>query len=237
MTATTDDETTESEIEADDEAPRPGHRRPMPAGHAILVVFIAFAFGTLLNANKMMHTAESLPLGSTKRAIAVGVMHPVQWVSNHLGITEPHTVLDHALGKSTKHVADPFSVFTGTTTPVTTAPSGSAAHSPTSKHGRGGTATTTKKSARHTTPSTIVARFHPSAKRPLRIYVAGDSLSAEYGYAMARLAASDPNIEMVGSVDYHVATGLARPDFFNWPQELDSQIKARKPDVVIFLAG
>jgi len=210
-------------------AARPMRRRPMAAGHVVLVMFIAFAVGTLLNADKLMHTAEALPLGTTKRAVAVGLMSPVHWVADHLGITEPHRLMEQALGKSTKHVKDPFSEFTAPTTTAPPAKVGAKSSTPT--HG-----TTTRTTAKHVQPAGV-RRFHPTAKRPLRIYVAGDSLSFEYGLAMGRLAASDPDLEMEGSVDYHVATGLARPDVFNWPQELQAQVKARKPDVVVFMVG
>jgi hypothetical protein len=71
----------------------------------------------------------------------------------------------------------------------------------------------------------------------LRVYVAGDSLAFEYGLAMGRLAVDDHELEMEGAVDYQVATGLARPDRFNWPAQLAAQMKARKPDVVVFMIG
>jgi hypothetical protein len=209
-------------------APQPMRRRQMAAGHVVLVMFIALAVGTLLNADKLMQTAQGLPLGTTKRSVAVTLMGPVHWVADHLGITEPHRLIEEALGKSTKHVKDPFSEFAGTT--PSTAPALSATKTSTP------TRATTRATVKAAQP-TVIPRFHPTAKRPLRIYVAGDSLSFEYGLAIGRLAASHPYLQMEGSVDYHVATGLARPDVFNWPQELQAQVKARKPDVVIFMVG
>src|SRR5262245_53417945 len=91
-------------------------RRTMPAGQGVVVILVAFVVGTLLNADAIMHTAESLPLGSTKRAIAVGVMRPVRWTSDHLQITDPRSALDDALGKQEKTARDPFSAFTTQTT-------------------------------------------------------------------------------------------------------------------------
>jgi hypothetical protein len=227
MTTTEHDPELEGADELPDTvAPQAARRRPMAAGHVVLVMFIAFAVGTLLNADKLMNTAEALPLGTTKRAVAVALMSPVHWFADHLGITEPHRLMEQALGKSTKHVKDAFSEFTP---PSTTTPAPVATKS--SPHSRGTTRPTAKPKP------LLITRFHPSAKRPLRIYVAGDSLSFEYGLAMGRLAASHPYLQMEGSVDYHVATGLARPDVFNWPQELQSQVQARKPDVVVFMVG
>ncbi len=190
----------------------------MAAGHAIVVIAVAFAIGTLLNADALVRTAEGLPLGSTKRSVAVSVMRPVRWVADHLGITRPRDALDDALGKQERTTDDPFRQFASATT--TTAP----------------TATTTKSTP---TPTTAprAKRFHPTEERPLRVYVAGDSLAFEYGVAMGRLAADDAELEMEGAVDYHVATGLARPDVFNWPAQLDAQMKARDPDIVVFMVG
>jgi hypothetical protein len=194
----------------------------MPAGHAVLVLLVAFGVASFLNADALMRTAEGLPLGSAKRSVAVGVMRPVRWIADTFQITQPRSTLDRALGKDTEEVDDPFSEFTDPTRPGETTTPGQS----------GATTTTAKPGARPTVP-----RFRPTAERPLRAYVAGDSLAFEYGLAMGRLAASDPELEMLGAVDYHVASGLARPDFFNWPAQLDGQMKERDPDVVVFMVG
>jgi uncharacterized protein len=191
----------------------------MPAGQAVAVILIAFAVGTLLNADAIFHTAESLPLGSTKRAVSVGVMRPVRWVSDHLQITDPRRRIDDALGKKEQSARDPFGAFTTQTT----------------RPSRSGSTPAAK--TKPPAPQPLHKGFHPSRARPLRVYVAGDSLSFEYGLAMGRLAASDPELEMEGAVDYHVKTGLSRPDYFNWPAQLDAQMKARNPDVVVFMVG
>jgi hypothetical protein len=220
----------------------------MPAGHAVLVMLVAFAISTLLNADSLMQTAENLPLGSTKRSIAVGVMRPIRWVSDTLQITEPRETLDTVLGKETDDIEDPFTAFTSPTLPggSTHAPNTPSTASETSDPGptastRPGDTTapgaTTTTEGRSAPPATLVERFRPSQRRPLRAYVAGDSLSFEYGLAMGRLSGEDPEFEMQGAVDYHVASGLSRPDFFNWPAQLDAQMKERDPDVVVFMVG
>ena len=50
--------------------------------------------------------------------------------------------------------------------------------------------------------------------------MAGDSLVITPGYAIVRAAGGSPVIESVGGVDGHVATGLTRPDVFNWFEEI-----------------
>ena len=57
-------------------------------------------------------------------------------------------------------------------------------------------------------------------KKKLRIWVAGDSLVITPGYAIVRAAGASPAIESVGDVDGRVATGLTRPDVFNWFDEI-----------------
>ena len=44
-------------------------------------------------------------------------------------------------------------------------------------------------------------------------------------------------IESVGGVDGHVATGLTRPDVFNWFEEIRTQVKKLKPNVVVLNFG
>ena len=60
-------------------------------------------------------------------------------------------------------------------------------------------------------------------KKKLRLWIAGDSLVITPGYSIVRAAGGSPVIESVGGVDGHVATGLTRPDVFNWFSEIATQ--------------
>jgi hypothetical protein len=73
-------------------------------------------------------------------------------------------------------------------------------------------------------------------KKKLRLWVAGDSLVITPGYAILRAAGATPVIEGL-SVDGRVATGLTRPDVFNWFDHIRSQIAALKPNVVVLGFG
>ena len=44
-------------------------------------------------------------------------------------------------------------------------------------------------------------------------------------------------IESVGGIDGHIATGLTRPDVFNWFKRADDQVKALRPNVVVLNFG
>jgi hypothetical protein len=85
----------------------------------------------------------------------------------------------------------------------------------------------------HKPPAKIA--FTP--KRKLRIWVAGDSLVITPGYSIIRAAGGSPVIESVGGVDGHVATGLTRPDVFNWFTHIAEQVKRLKPKVVVLDFG
>src|SRR4029078_5944030 len=75
-----------------------------------------------------------------------------------------------------------------------------------------------------------------SPKKKLRIWIAGDSLVITPGYAIVRAAGSSPAMEPVGTVDGRVATGLTRPDVFNWFDEIRRQVKELRPKVVLLAA-
>jgi hypothetical protein len=77
--------------------------------------------------------------------------------------------------------------------------------------------------------------FTPSRK--LRLWVAGDSLVITPGLSVAKAAAESPVIASVGAVEGRVATGLARPDAFNWFKEIQSKMKELKPGAVVLAFG
>ena len=72
-------------------------------------------------------------------------------------------------------------------------------------------------------------------KKPLRLYVAGDSMDQVFGSSLVNLGEATGLIK--GRNDYHVSSGLSRPDFFDWPQRLVDQIVDFKPDAAAVLFG
>src|SRR4029079_14573749 len=54
---------------------------------------------------------------------------------------------------------------------------------------------------------------------------------------IVRAAGASPVLASVGGVDGDVATGLTRPDVFNWFEEISSQVKELKPNVVVLNFG
>ncbi|HMK92467.1 MAG TPA: DUF459 domain-containing protein [Thermoleophilia bacterium] len=75
----------------------------------------------------------------------------------------------------------------------------------------------------------------PTADRPLRIWVGGDSLAQNTGAQVVRYA--DETGVMKATLDYHISTGLSRPDFYDWPRRLGWVANAVQPDVAVAFFG
>ncbi len=75
----------------------------------------------------------------------------------------------------------------------------------------------------------------PTKQDPLRLYIAGDSDANNMGPPLMR------EMEQTGVVKselhYKVSSGLTRPDFYNWPEALKTDIAKIKPDVVVVTFG
>ena len=74
-------------------------------------------------------------------------------------------------------------------------------------------------------------------KRKLRLWIAGDSLVVVPGESLLRAAADDPVLQPVGPVDGRIASGLERPDVFNWFRHVRNEVRARNADAVVVMFG
>jgi len=75
----------------------------------------------------------------------------------------------------------------------------------------------------------------PTPETPLRFWVGGDSITQTFGTSMQKVAASTG--VMTPSLDYHVSTGLARPDYYNWPEHLLKDVLPSDPQVMVIMFG
>jgi hypothetical protein len=75
----------------------------------------------------------------------------------------------------------------------------------------------------------------PTAAEPLRVYIGGDSVVRDAGESLLRLAADDP--ELATSLHYEIATGLSRPDFYDWPAALLADAASQRPEVAVLMFG
>jgi hypothetical protein len=158
-----------------------------------------------------------------QRDVALALTGPLAGVSHALLLDRPRALVQDAIGRQNADeinvaiVVPPTTTTPATGTPATTTP-------------------TKKPTAKPTGPKTP-ARLAFTPKKKLKVWIAGDSLVITPGYAIARAADGSPVIQAVGGVDGHVATGLTRPDVFNWFLEIANQVKQLKPNVVVLNFG
>lgn len=76
-----------------------------------------------------------------------------------------------------------------------------------------------------------------SPKHRMRLAIVGDSLVVAPGLSIVRAAIASPAIEAVGNVDGRVATGLTRPDVYNWFDGVTAELRELKPNVLVVTFG
>ena len=75
-----------------------------------------------------------------------------------------------------------------------------------------------------------------SVTDPLRVGVYGDSQSTDLARSMIQMAANEDPLVAVAEKG-KVSTGLARPDYYNWPARLQELLAEQDRDVIVFMAG
>ena len=82
---------------------------------------------------------------------------------------------------------------------------------------------------------TLVREGEGCIQKPTRVLLTGDSLMAGMGPQLKRALEGYENLTLIpigkGS------TGLARPDFYNWPKVLEQNMIAHKPHIVVMWIG
>jgi hypothetical protein len=190
-------------------SPRESGRRLLPAGHVLVVAAIALIVGSFLNAPGLRKTAQIQPNG-WRRDVALDLTKPLADVSHDIFADRPRKAIQDALGRSGDDV-----IVTSISLPP----------------------------ARTTTPSQTGKPTLPAhrpvftAAHPLRVWAGGDSLSIVPGESVLGLAAASSAMKPVGPVDGRVATGLTRPDVFDWFGYLRKVGRKLKPNVVVLSFG
>jgi len=180
-------------------------RRPLAAGHVIVVGLVALLVGALLNAPGIRKTALGQPVG-WRRDISTALANPLYDVSHALYLDRLRAGLKDVLGRSSddsvnSHLPSP-----------TTLPAGP-------------------------TPTTLPRRLAFSPSHPLRLWIGGDSLGDTPGSSLIDQLSSNPAVGILGPVDTHISTGLARPEQFNWPAFLQTVVTTDQPNAVVLTFG
>jgi len=192
--------------------PPPG-RAGMPAGRVVVVVLTCLLVWGLLYAPELKRSSEAQPEG-LRRSVSLAVLSPIVWVEDRVGITAAVNEASRGLGR------DPNAAVGGSVggipvgiDQIPSAPGGS-------------------KPGRHVVRDTPIRV--PTGQNPLRVAVVGDSLAAGVGFFAERVfRPSLVNVIKQG----RISTGLSRPDYFNWPAQMQLIVDRARPDLTIVMLG
>jgi lysophospholipase L1-like esterase len=185
-------------------------RRLMPAGRALVVILVSLLTWTLLYAPVMKRAAEASPIGA-RRTLSLAVLTPIAAVSDWIGLNELAEAIERAVGRDPGR---PGGAFVPPPEDIPVAPPDDG-----EEEGRGG----------ENEPIRV-----PTPTRKLRVAIVGDSLAGGLGYFAERVFR--PRLVSV-SGQGRISTGLARPDYFNWPYTMRRIVDRFDPDLVIVMLG
>jgi uncharacterized protein len=183
------------------------------AGRGIVVLFLGLFLAALLQAEGLRKQAQVQPAG-LQRDVALKLTRPLVRVSRALHLTTPRHELQVAIGRANE---DEIDTQVHLTLPP---PSGTPPAGPLPRPRRGRTR--------------VRAKPEFTAAKPLRVWVAGDSLAEIPGQALERV--TNPAMRVVG-VESRLSTGLARPDLYNWFTRIQVAPKQLAPKVAVFSFG
>jgi uncharacterized protein len=199
-------------------------RRFSTAARALAVTALALFLAALLNAQSVYKSVYNQPEG-TQREVALAFAGPLREVSMALRLDRPRAWFESAIGR--EHATIDTEIVLPPPPPAVTTP----VEEP-------GTGTPTEPTnGRAPAPPAEPEKLAFSPQKKMRLWVAGDSLVITPGYAIYRALGRNAAVEKVGDVDGRVATGLTRPDVFNWFRHVTEQVERRTIHAVVFCFG
>ena len=190
-------------------------RRLMPAGRVLVVLLVSLLTWTLLYAPTLKRAAEASPIG-TRRTLSLAILTPIAAVSDWIGLDQLAATVERAVGHD---AGKPDGAFVPPPEDIPVAPPDDP-NEPDDGAGNGDG---------ENEPIRI-----PTPERKLRVAIVGDSLAGGLGYFAERVFL--PRLVTV-SGQGRISTGLARPDYFNWPFTMRRIVDRFDPDLVIVMLG
>jgi len=200
------------------ELPAPPDGRHRARWTRVLVLgAAAFALWFVLFAPTLQHDAQVSPVG-VRRTVSMDITGPVAALSRGLQLS--HIV--SATGRTNRLPG-------GTVGLTLSGPLGQGASS-------GGRTAPGRQGAARLTRATVPSNpKRPTAAHPLRVLIVGDSIGLDLGGPLQSDLAGTGVVS--AALDARESTGLTRPDYFNWPAELASDIEQVHPEVVVVMIG
>ena len=186
------------------------------AARAVVVVALTLLAASFLNAPGLRKTAQIQPRG-TERDVSVWLTSRLADASHALYLDRPRHALKVALGRGDDDVIDARVVLKPIPRP---------ARPPQSRPPQ----------SRPPQSRPPPARASYTASRPLRVWVAGDSLAEVPGQSLERITGEHASIDVL-AVESRLATGLTRPDVYNWFTRLRRAVPELRPRVAVLSFG
>jgi uncharacterized protein len=204
--------------------------QPVPADGRVRarwtrVLFLAacsFALWFLLFAPTLQHNAQVSPVGK-RRTVSLDITGPVAALSRTLQLSRIVSVT----GREDQKPGGTIGLIEAGPKPTKVKPPTTASTKPGDSNGKG--------SDVPTTTTTLPNGKHPTSADPLRVLIVGDSLGIDMGGQLQYDLAGTGVVN--AALDARESTGLTRPDYFNWPAELASDLKTASPQVVVVMIG
>lgn len=184
----------------------------MPAGRVFIVMLVCLLLWGFLFAPTLKRAAEASPDG-VRRSVALALLRPVAAISDALQITKITDAVEQALGRNPDEAPGGEIVV-----PPEPIPSDGGGQ----RNGPGGDVHTQGPIRK------------PTGTDKLRVVVVGDSLAVGLGVSLERVL--KPSLVRV-SRQGRISTGLARPDYFDWPAALTEIVDNFRPDLVVIMLG
>jgi hypothetical protein len=197
-----------------------------PAGRVLVVMVAALLLAMLVNADVLVERAERKPLGP-QRDRELAVWHPVQDVSHVLELHRVRQLADWLAGNDDDHRG-------GSPVPEATPETEAGREQASRSAGRAGGAAGPGSPPTTEAPGPPELRT-PTAAKPLRLWVGGDSMAEIFGRSLVSQAEASGVI--TATLHYEVSSGLVRPDFYNWPGAMAEDLAAHDPEVVVTFLG
>jgi hypothetical protein len=197
----------------------PYGRRRRTAASALIAMLVALVLGALFNAPAMQKTAQEMPFGG-ERSFRLALVDPLASVSHWFFLDRPAQLTADVLGRPDPGPAGPPQVVVVVPTPT---PTKDGDEEPGEKGDK-------PKKTLQEKPLPKPYKGHP-----MHLYIAGDSMMGLPGMALTNLSNKTKLIKP--KLDYHISTGLCRPDFFNWPAQIQQQVKGFDPGAAAVMFG
>lgn len=203
-------------------------RRPFRSDQTVGAMVVAFVVAALLGSGSLVELAEQQPYGPN-RTVSLALARGVDRVAAALALDRPARAVQRWTGKAEPQAVDIEALVDNLNR------SGSQEGDRTvDRYDTSGSAAVAANGADLLEVNPLTGRRYITLDEPLRVLLAGDSMMRELADAINDEAPTDLTNTRT---EYRISSGLARPDFFDWPSQLARLMQSYRPEAVVVVFG